>query len=71
MRKFGLSGLLLVALFLVMVALSVYMVIESGNPDLPLWLTRLMRWVGFLCIAAYSYVAGVVVEDIKFGQYDE
>ena len=65
------SGLLLVALFLVMVALSVYMVVESGNPDLPLWLTRMMRWVGLFCIAAYSYVAGVVVEDLKWEDSDE
>lgn len=71
MKKLSFSDIACVVIFAICLVGSVCMVIESGNPDLPLWLTRMMRWVGLFCIAVYSYVVGAVVEDIKFGQYDE
>lgn len=71
MRKVSFSDVVCVILVAACFIGSVYMVIESGNPDLPLWLTRLMRWVGLFCIAAYSYVAGAVVEDLKWEDSDE
>ena len=71
MKKWKWSDIACVVLVMVVEALSILCVIESGNPDLPLWLTRLMRWVGLFCIMGYSYAAGAVVEDRKWEDSDE
>lgn len=71
MKKFSFSDVACVVFFVVVLAASVYMVVESGNPDLPIWLQRLMRWGGLFCLATYSYAAGSAVEDIKWEREDE
>lgn len=71
MKKIKWSDIACVAFFVAVLVASVYMVIESGNPDLPLWLTRLMRWSGLFCLVTYSYAAGGLIEDIKWEREDE
>lgn len=66
MKKIKWSDVACVACVLVVEALSILCVVESGDPDLPLWAQRLMRWTGFFCIIAYTFTAGSVWEARRY-----